>query len=139
MSSLLDSQQNLQGRDGKRGRDEDMTSALDAVKRGNMTLTEWFCVPCQTLGDRVSGRVVHGTRPGPKPYLTREKGNKFAEFLVETSKAGYRKGRKQVINIAENVAQDNGILGTDIKLSNGWYYHFMERQDDLKYVQLLMF
>ena len=67
------------------------------------------------------------TKPGPKPYLTREEENEFAEFLAETSKAGYRKSRKQVINIAENVAQDKGILGTDSKLSNGWYYHFMER------------
>ena len=67
-------------------------------------------------------------RPGPKP---REEENEFAEFLVETSKAGYGKSRKQVISIAENVAQDKGILGTDSKLSNGWYYRFMERQGDL--------
>jgi len=64
-------------------------------------------------------------RPGPKP---REEENEFAEFLVEASKGWIR---KQVINIAENVAQDKGILGTDSKLSNGWYYHFMERQGDL--------
>jgi len=37
----------------------------------------------------VSRRVVHGIKPGPKPYLTREEESKFADFLVETSKAGY--------------------------------------------------
>jgi len=43
------------------------------------------------MSNRVSGRVVHGTRPGPKSYLTREEENEFAEFLVETSKARYGK------------------------------------------------
>jgi len=115
----------------KKWTDQDMSSALDAVQHGNMKLTEAarrFSVPRQTLGDRVSGRVAHGTKPGPKPYLTREEESEFADFLVETSKAGYGKSRKQVINIAGNVAQDKGILEADCKLSNGWYYRFMERQ-----------
>ena len=39
-----------------------------------------FGVPQQTLGDRICGRVLHGTRQ-----------SKFADFLVETSKVGYGK------------------------------------------------
>ena len=33
--------------------------------------------------------------------------------------------------IAEIVARGKGVLGTDDNISNGWYYHFMERQNDL--------
>jgi len=61
-------------------------------------------------GDRISGRAVHGTRPGPKPYLTKEEESEF---------------------IVENVAQDKGILEASSTLLNGWYYRFMERQGDL--------
>ena len=27
-------------------------------------------VPRSTLKDRISGRVIHGTNPGPRPYLS---------------------------------------------------------------------
>ena len=57
--------------------------------------------------------------------------SEFAEFLVETAKAGYGKSRKQVKSIAENVVRDKGMLGRDDTISNGWYYRFMERQSDL--------
>ena len=34
--------------------------------------SEVYGVPSTTLKDRISGRVVHGTKPGPKPYLNRD-------------------------------------------------------------------
>ena len=36
---------------------------------------------------RVSGRVIHGSNPGPKPYLSHVEENELAEFLVDTAKA----------------------------------------------------
>ena len=48
-----------------------MNSAIEAVK-GGMKI---FCaaheynVPRTTVNDQISGRVVHGTSPGLKPYL----------------------------------------------------------------------
>ena len=50
---------------------ESMTAALRALEEG-ASLTRAsrdFGVPRSTLHDRVSGRVVHGVKPGPKPYL----------------------------------------------------------------------
>ena len=51
-------------------------------------------MPRQTLGDRVSGKVVHGTKPGPKPFLTSVEENELSNFLVDVAKAGYGKTRK---------------------------------------------
>ena len=118
----------------KQWRDKDMGLAIDAVQRGQLKVSEavkQFGVTRQTLHDRISGRVVHGTKPGPKPYLTKEEESEFADFLVDIAKAGYGKSRQQVKTIAENVAHDKGVLGTDDNISNGWYYRFMERQSDL--------
>ena len=56
----------------KQWRDEDMNAAIHAVHDGQLKVTEAakkFSVPRQTLGDRISGKVVHGTKPGPQPYL----------------------------------------------------------------------
>ena len=52
-----------------------MLRAMNAVKNGlmgqNRAALE-YGVPCTTLKDRLSGKVVHGTSMGPKPYLTHE-------------------------------------------------------------------
>ena len=50
-----------------------MIVAIDAVKDGNIGVlraAKQYGVLRQTLGDRVSGKVIHGTNPGPKPFLT---------------------------------------------------------------------
>jgi len=47
------------------------------------------------LGDRITGRVVHAKKPGPKSYLTKRIYRFFG--LYSTLKAGYRKSRKQVM------------------------------------------
>lgn len=61
------------------------------------------------LQHRISGRVVHGIKSGPKPYLPPPEG-KVAEFLVQTSKAGYGRSRKQIMQPAEGAAHDKGLL-----------------------------
>ena len=49
-----------------------MEAAMKAVEDGspiNQAARE-HGVPKTTLRDRLSRRVIHGTKPGPKPYLT---------------------------------------------------------------------
>ena len=48
-----------------------MIAAISVVKSGVPVkrAAEEHGVPRTTLHDRLSGRVVHGTKPGPKPYL----------------------------------------------------------------------
>ena len=48
-----------------------MVAAIDAVKDSTMGVlpaAKQYSVPQQTLGDRVSGKVIYGTNPGPKPF-----------------------------------------------------------------------
>jgi len=51
-----------------------MSGALNAVTSGELKVSEAvvkYRVPHQTLRDRLSGYVIHGTNPGLKPYLIR--------------------------------------------------------------------
>lgn len=56
-------------------------------------------VPASSLKDRLSGRVIHGTKPGPVPYLSSKEEEELAVYLVEASKLGYGKARHQVKGI----------------------------------------
>ena len=53
---------------------EQMIAAMKAVEDGGAVggAAREHGVPYSTLKNRVSGRVEHGTRPGPKPYLNTE-------------------------------------------------------------------
>ena len=56
-----------------------------------------------SLRDRVSGKVIHSNKPGPKPYLSPVKEKELANYLVEVAKAGYGKSRSQIKGLAEAV------------------------------------
>ena len=71
--AVLRSQKKQKQNKRKQWSEESMVAAIDAVKGGKSVLraAKQFGVPRQTLGDRVSGKVVHGTKPGLKPFLMR--------------------------------------------------------------------
>ena len=87
-------------------------------------------VPVTTLKNRLSGRVVHGTNPGPAPYLNTREEDKFVEYLSEANKMGYGKTRRQVKVIAERVATDKGVL-RGARISDGWWRRFLLRHPQL--------
>jgi len=95
-----------------------------------------FGVPPSTLRDRLSGRVVHGTRPGPAPYLEKGEETQLVEYLTATSKVGYDKTRKHVMNIVERVAKYKGVLKKD-KISCGWFWRFRERNPSISLRQVI--
>ena len=75
-----------------------MAAALKAVEEG-VSLTRAsrdFGVPRSTLHDRVSGRVVDGVKPGPKPYLDETDEKELSSYLKHCAKVGYEKTRKDV-------------------------------------------
>ena len=84
-------------------------------------------VPKTTLRDRLSGRVVHGSKPGPKPYLTGSEEIELSNFIKESAKVGYGRTRKDIMIIAEHVVKDKGTLGKE-QISQGWWNRFIERQ-----------
>ena len=68
-----------------------MCAAVEAVKGGTSIYHAAIehGVPRMTLQNRVSGRVVHGKKSGPKPYLTSTEEKEIADFLVQTCSKGW--------------------------------------------------
>ena len=110
-----------------------MCSAIEAVKGGMkvFTIAREYDVPRMTLQDQILGKVVHGKNPGPQPYLNKTEENELSNFLVETSRVGYGRSRKQVILLVEKTVKDKGLLPSEKKISSGWYSRFMERHPTL--------
>ena len=112
--------------------DTQMKAAIDAVKSGgsiNRAALD-HGVPCTTLKNRLSGRVVHGTKPGPQPYLNDKEERELALFLKDCAAVGYGKTRRDVMSIAQSVAEEKGILHGS-RISHGWWHRFLKRQADL--------
>lgn len=112
---------------------ESMLGALAAVKNGAPILraAREHGVPRTSLQDRVLGKVVHGTKPGPKPYLTSSEESELSDFIVDVAKAGYGKTRRQIKAIVEGVARVKGVLKAK-RFSDGWWKRFLERQPSLR-------
>ena len=109
--------------------DEQMLAAMKAVEEGhpiNQAARD-HGIPKTTLKDRISGRVTHGSNPGPKQYLTSSEEKELGDFLKNCVQIGYGKTRRDAMGIAESVAVDKGVLqGT--RISEGWWRRFLERQ-----------
>ena len=92
---------------------------------------EMYGVPKSTLKDRLSGRVVHGCRPGPRPYLIPSEEAELASHLVAAASMGVGKTRREVMGIAEQVAASKGVLKSE-RLSSGWWRGFLRRHPALR-------
>ena len=115
--------------------DKDMESAMKSVTDENTPILQAakkHGVPKSTLHDRISGKVSHGDKPGPKPLLSSIEESEFANFLVEVAQAEYGKTRKEVQYIAGNIAVDKGKKDTP-SISYGWFQKFFQRQPQLSY------
>ena len=80
-------------------------------------------MPPTTLKGHLSGRVIHGTKPGPVPYLTKEEEEKY---LVDAARCGYGKKQKQVKGIVEWVERGmlKGMLHSEC-ISDGWWKRYL--------------
>ncbi len=77
-----------------------MVGAIQAVINGGLSMNQAadnYQVPCSTLKDRLSGRVTHGVKPGPKPYLTKDEEQGLADYLISAANIGYGKTRRDVL------------------------------------------
>ncbi len=87
-----------------------MDAAIESVLSGSAVSINRAArdhdIPPTTLKDRLSGRVVDGTKPGPVAYLDTEEEEKLELYLTQANNIGYGKTRREVKAIAENVAAD---------------------------------
>ena len=82
-------------------------------------------VPRSTLKDCLSGRVVHGTNPGPKPYLTHDEEMELSTHLLRALSMGLGKTRCDVKCIVGSFVKSKGIL-KGCTVSNGWWEKFLK-------------
>ena len=122
-----------------------MTAALDSVLNKHLSGNKAAAlhgVPPSTLKDRLSGRVTHGRKPGPKPYLNKQEEKDLTDHLVLAAKVGYGKTRRDVMNLVETYVNSkplqieaqktvNGPSQIEAKkpvaISNGWWFKFKRR------------
>ena len=112
---------------------EQMLGAIESVKKGMpwIAAADSHGAPLSTLKDRLNGRVVHGTKPGPRSYLSKDDESELADFLVECAKLGYGKTRKDVKCIVESYLPKNDSKPEDFTLSSGWWTNFLRRNPQL--------
>ena len=92
----------------KQWTEEQMKKATSECMPANRAATI-YGVPKSTLKDHVSGRVVHGTKPGPRPNLDPAEEKKISTFLVSSAECGYGKTSPEVMTIDEKVANDKNV------------------------------
>ena len=106
-----------------------MRDAMEAASSRDISANkaaDMYGVPRSTLKDRLSGRVVHGVKPGPRPYLRESEERELVDHLKELAEIGLGKTRGEVLRIAESVAESKGIL-KGVEITNGWWRRFLER------------
>ena len=108
---------------------------MEAVKSGQSVFRAAvnYGVPKSTLHDRISGRSIHGKKPGPEPYLTLTEEKSLSDFLKEVASVGYGKSRSDIMRITEQVLKDKGKApkGKSSKVTSGWLKRFLERSPEL--------
>ena len=116
----------------KQWTEEQMLADIDSVMNGlsGNRSADTHGVPRSTLKDRLSGRVVHGVKPGPIPYLSANEERELAYHLLQASAIGYGKTRMDVRCLVESYLKTKGTLKGSC-LSNGWWERFLERNPSL--------
>jgi len=113
---------------------EQMDAAIKAVESGSAVSINRAAkdhgIPPTTLKDRLSGRVVDGTKPGRPSYLNNEEESELESYLIQSCQVGYGKTRRQIKAIVENIAVEKGILRKS-HISDGWWKKFLERHPKL--------
>ena len=113
----------------KQWSDQQMRDAMEAASSGVVSVNgaaDMYGVPRSTLKDRLNGRVLHGTKPGPRPYLEESEERELVKHLKDCAEIGLGKTRGEVLRIAECVAESKGVLKGS-QITTGWWRRFMER------------
>ena len=115
-------------------KEEDMLAAIATFRAGGISFrkcADQFNVPKSTLRDRITGRVVHGTKNGPESKLSTEDENKLAAYLIDTSRQGYGKSKEIIMFMATQIAVKRGKKVLEGGLSEMWWRSFLKRHPEI--------
>ena len=74
---------------------------------------------------------MHGTKPGPRPYLSTGEETELSSHLLQVAKMGFGQTRHDVKCLVEtNVGQKGTLRGSTI--TNGWWHKFLKRSPMLR-------
>ena len=74
---------------------------------------------------------MHGTKPGPRPYLSTGEETELSSHLLQVAKMGFGQTRHGVKCLVEtNVGQKATFRGSTI--TNGWWHKFLKRNPMLR-------
>ena len=117
-----------------------MIQAMEAVNSGetgpNQAARE-FDVPATTLKDKLSGRVNHGSKPGPAPYLTEEE-RELVAFFIQVARLGYRKTKQEILDILRKTLEKKKVDTSKFN-GEGWWIRFKEPPPTYHLGQLIHF
>ena len=111
--------------------DDNMAIALDSVTNKGMSVRKaalYYNVPKSTVGDRVSGRIQHGSVSGPPKYLTNEEEHELVRFLIRCASIGFPKTRCEVLSLVQNIVDSKGIKTV---VSSRWWQTFCKRNPNV--------
>lgn len=116
----------------KKWAEEAMERALIEVKSGRCTVRQAakeFGVPKSSLGDRVSGRVMPGSRSGPAQLIASADEQLLVEFCLYVSKHGFPLTKQQVVSFASSIYKRQHRRVAVSKLGQTWWLNFRRRQE----------
>ena len=91
-----------------------------------------YGVPRSTIADRITGKVIDGTKSGPSKYLLDSEEKELAKFLIGCAKIGFAKSRMEVLAIVrQTLAKKRGVPIEDVTITSGWWSSFKNRHPQL--------
>jgi hypothetical protein len=109
----------------KNWNNDSLLQACKAVQDGTSPIiraAEEYNIPRSTLHDYVSGKVLVGSRSGPRAYLSLQEEEELITFLTGINSIGYSCTIKEVISIVQAIVNEKGI---DAAVTSSWYKSFM--------------
>lgn len=111
--------------------EENMSRAVAAVLKCGISVRKaalMYGIPKSTLGDRISGRVLAGSKSGPLRYLSEQEEEELISFIKGCAEIGYPKTVKDILALVQQVLASRGV---DREVTYGWWEGFRKRHPDL--------
>lgn len=87
-----------------------------------------YGIPRSTLGDRITGRVLEGSKSGPLRYLSEQEEAELITFIIGCAEIGYPKTVKDILALVQKILLSRRIYR---EVTYGWWEGFRKRHQEL--------